>query len=36
MSVSIRGLDFKVVDFIGLGNFEWHSQNEEGNIGILV
>ena len=26
----------KVVDFIGLFNVEWHSQNEFGNIGILV
>ena len=26
----------KVVDFIGLFNVEWHSQNEFGNIGILL
>ena len=35
MSVGITGSDFKV-DFIGLGNFEWYSENEVGNIGILV
>ena len=26
----------KVVDFIGLFNVEWHSQNEFGNIGVLL
>ena len=36
MSVGIRGLDFEVVDFIRLVNYEWHSQNEVGNIGIHV
>ena len=33
----IRGwLHFKVADFVGLVNFEWHSQNKVGNVGILV
>ena len=31
-----KGLPFKVADFIGLFNFEWHSQNDIGIIGILV
>ena len=31
-----KGLPFKVGDFIGLFNYEWHSQNTVGNIGILV
>ena len=31
-----KGLPFKVEDFIGLFNFEWHGQNEVGNIAILV
>ena len=30
------GLPLKVVDFIGLFNFEWYSQNKVDNIGILV
>ena len=30
------GLSFKVADFIGLFNFEWHSKNKVGNIGILI
>ena len=25
-----------MADYIGPFNFEWHSQNEAGNIGILV
>ena len=29
-------LPVKISDFISLLNFEWHSQNEVGNIGILV
>ena len=32
----IMKLDVKVGDFIGLLNFEWHSQNEVGNFGIFV
>ena len=31
-----KGLPFNVEDFIGLLNFEWHSQNEVGNIVIPV
>ena len=31
-----KGLLFNVADFIGLFNFEWHGQNEVGNISILV
>ena len=31
-----KGLPFKVADFIGLLNFEWYSQNEVGNIDVLV
>ena len=31
-----KGLPLKVAAFIGLLNFEWHSQNEVGNIGLLV
>ena len=31
-----KGLPFNIEDFIGLLNFEWHSQNEVGNIGIPV
>ena len=31
-----KGLIFKVGDFTGLLNFEWHSQNEVDNIVILV
>ena len=34
--VGLRGLHFKVADFNGRVNFEWHNQNEVGNIGILV
>ena len=30
-----RGLPFKVANFIGFVNFEWHSQNRVNNI-ILV
>ena len=30
------GLPFKFADFLRLFNFEWHNQNELGNIGILV
>ena len=26
---------YKIADFISLLNFEWHSQNKVGNIGIL-
>ena len=36
ISVGIKGLHFEVSDFISLFNFEWHSQNKVGNIGILV
>ena len=36
MSVGLRGLHFKAVDFTGLVNFEQHSQNEVTKIGILV
>ena len=32
----VKGLPFKVADFIGLFNFEWHGQNKVGNIAILV
>ena len=32
----VSGLHFKAADFIGLFNFEWHSQSEVGNIAILV
>ena len=31
-----KGLPNKVAEFIGLFNFEWHSQNKVGNIGILI
>ena len=31
-----KGKPFKVTDFIGLFNFEWYGQNENGNIAILV
>ena len=31
-----KGLPFKAAHFIGLFNFEWHDQNEVGNIAILV
>ena len=31
-----KGLPTKVADFIGLFNFEWHSQNDIGISGILV
>ena len=36
ISVSKVGLPFKVTDFIGCFNFEWHGLNEVGNIAILV
>ena len=36
MSVGIKGLHFKVADFIGLVNFECQSQNEVGNIDTFV
>ena len=36
MPVSVRGLYFRVADFIGLVNIEWYSQNKVGNIRILV
>ena len=36
MSVGKMGLHFKVTDFTGFVNIQWHSQNEVGNIGILV
>ena len=36
MPVGKRDYLFKVVDFIGLFNSEWHSQNDVGNNGILV
>ena len=32
----VNGIPSKVTDFIGLFNFEWHGQNEVGNIAILV
>ena len=32
----LKGLPVKVADFIGIFNFEWHGQNEVGNIAILV
>ena len=32
----VRELHFQVTYFIGLFNFEWYSQNEVDNIGILV
>ena len=32
----VKGLPFKIADFIGLFNFEWPGQNEVGNIAILV
>ena len=32
----MRGLYLRVVGFIGLVNYECHSQNEVGNIGIFV
>ena len=31
----VKGISFKFTDFIGLLNFEWHSQNKVGNIGFL-
>ena len=31
-----QGLSFKVAEFFGLFNLEWHYQNEVGNIAILV
>ena len=36
ISTGVIGLHFKVADFIGLINFEWLSQNEIGNIDIVV
>ena len=32
----VKGLSFKVADFIGLFNFEWNGKNKVGNIAILV
>ena len=29
-------MPFNVTDFIRLFNFEWHSQNQDGNIVMLV
>ena len=31
-----KGLPFKIVNFIGLFNFEWHGYNKVGNICIFV
>ena len=31
-----EGFHFKTAGFIGLLNFEWHRQNEVGNVAILV
>ena len=31
-----KGLPFKAADFMVLFNFEWHGENEVGNIVILV
>ena len=36
VALGVRGLHFKVAAFIVLLVFEWHSQNEVGNIVILV
>ena len=36
MSVCIKGFHFKVAVFNSLLNYEWPSQNEVGNSGILV
>ena len=36
MSVGKKVLPFKMANFIGLFNFEWHGQNEVGSIAILV
>ena len=36
MSVGSTGLHFKVRDFIGIVNFEWHNQNKVPNIGIFA
>ena len=30
------GLYFNIVNSIGIANFQWHSQNKNGNIGILA
>ena len=32
----VTGFHFKVSNFIGLDNLEWHSQKEVANIGIRV
>ena len=32
----LKGLPFKVANFIGLFNFEWHGQNKIGNTAIPV
>ena len=32
----VTGSAIEVTDFIGIVNFEWHSQNKIVNIGILV
>ena len=32
----LKGLPFKIANFIDLFNFEWHGQNKVGNIAILV
>ena len=34
MGVGMRGLRIKVADFIGFVNFEFHGQNQVGNIAI--
>ena len=31
-----KELLFRISDFSGLFNFEWHSENKVGNVGILV
>ena len=36
ISVDIRGLHFKVADFVGPVPFHWHSSNKVSDIGILV
>ena len=32
----VKGLPFKIADFVSLFNLQWHSQNKIGNTGILV
>ena len=34
--VLVKVKKFNAANFIGLFNFEWHSQNQVGNVAILV